>query len=585
MSVHASRAILAGVLTCVYTPQLFAQEKPERAGQAEIALQGYYIGGSQQPILDTSGVAIKLQSFFPKLGLLQVNLEGYSGQNRFRPGDNYVDLSNLIWKSTRWNLSGGDFRIPTTLTTFHFNNIIYPEISVRGGRVTARRGRQKYTVFYGLETLQAGPRIPFRVSPGQNVLGASFQYAASEKLEFGVQFLNLTNGQSTNQYAATLKLPGREFRAANIASAQISYKPLKKVTFFAEVNTSSVQRPAATEPDASFEVPVSRKQDWTREAAAVAGVQWDTERVTVRANYVRQGAFYMPIAGFFLGDRQGPYAELRYRLFSRLELYASTSRYENNLARRADLPTYHSRSETAGANLRLPARFSASGSLTLLKFRSQGQEVFQNSNTKNQLWTATLSKSIYKHNLRLTYREIKLSLISGSQKQVSKEVEDTFQWGPFVMGGAVRLDTTRTDQMHNTLFGRGSVQVRMKRVTAYGFMETGRDLLNESVFATNSLNSTTLGATVRIGHGWNLLGEAFRSSLTSQLNPAHIFLLQGQGVEVPSTLGGLNQWSFFVRMTKDIRWGKGLERSTIDQFAAESKPRNRVCGGVCLRHR
>src|SRR5208282_417647 len=53
------------ILGC-FSTKAFAQS----AGQAEVALQGYYLGGNGQPLIDTSGMALNFKEFIPGVGLL-----------------------------------------------------------------------------------------------------------------------------------------------------------------------------------------------------------------------------------------------------------------------------------------------------------------------------------------------------------------------------------------------------------------------------------------------------------------------------------------------------------------------------------
>jgi len=45
---------------------------------------------------------------------------------------------------------------------------------------------------------------------------------------------------------------------------------------------------------------------------------------------VSQGTLYYPLAGYYAGDRQGPFVEATVRPLKGLQLYGSASRYRNN---------------------------------------------------------------------------------------------------------------------------------------------------------------------------------------------------------------------------------------------------------------
>ncbi|MDR3677335.1 MAG: hypothetical protein P4N24_17740, partial [Acidobacteriota bacterium] len=103
--INSVLAFLAVVASLSPGPKLFAQT----SGQAEVALQGYYMAGSGQPLLDTSGMALRFKEFIPGVGLLDGNLEGYGG-NGFHSGTNFVSLEHApIW-GWKWDFLGGDFQ-------------------------------------------------------------------------------------------------------------------------------------------------------------------------------------------------------------------------------------------------------------------------------------------------------------------------------------------------------------------------------------------------------------------------------------------------------------------------------------------
>ena len=57
-----------------------------------------------------------------------------------------------------------------------------------------------------------------------------------------------------------------------------------------------------------------------------------------RANYTFENSSYFPLLGYYLGDRAGPYVEVKFDPISRLEIYGSASEYENNVAKDPTLP-------------------------------------------------------------------------------------------------------------------------------------------------------------------------------------------------------------------------------------------------------
>src|SRR6266496_2310402 len=104
----------------------------QTAGDAVVSLQGYYLGGSGQPLTNTSGLAVVSNQFIPGVGLLSTSIEGY-GSNGFRSGNLYGALKGYAKWGWHWDLTGGDFRFSANLVENPFTNVYLPELSARGG--------------------------------------------------------------------------------------------------------------------------------------------------------------------------------------------------------------------------------------------------------------------------------------------------------------------------------------------------------------------------------------------------------------------------------------------------------------------
>jgi hypothetical protein len=534
----------------------------EPGGQGEIAFQGYYLGTDSSPLTDITGIAATFRSFFPNLGLLSGSIETYGGQGQFRGGNNYIDLSGATWYGYRWRVTGGDFRVPVALVPFPFTNIFLPELAADGVKIEAASATRRYTFFYGVETLIAGPRVPFLIQAPQNLLGASMVQKLGEKLEIGVRAMHLSTGSSAlglNAPSGNLFAPGQDFQSSSIFSASVLYKLSSQLQFYGEADAS------ATSGLLSF--PNARRSPFS----FTGGPVWKTGKFNVKANYIRESASYLPVAGYFLGDRAGPYVEAQYKPIDAIELFGSVSQYRNNIDNSADLPTYRSFASSAGVSFALPYRFSLSGQVSTIDY-SVDQPGVGLSNSHNQQIIGTLGRPVRNHNLLFSYRDLDITIDGKYQRQQSAEIGDVVQFKRFSLGAAVRDEKLVSDQSKNTIFVRGSAQTQYKRVSAYAYVEHGDDLANHTVFLTNTFNTTVIGGAVRVTKQWNLQAEASRSLLNINLNPENIFLLQSQGAFVTNAVAGLNQWTAFFRVSRSLRWGHGLPSGDIDRYTADQLP-------------
>jgi hypothetical protein len=350
-------------------------------------------------------------------------------------------------------------------------------------------------------------------------------------------------------------------------SLNLAYTIAKPFKWYSEAARSSSDQPLAP---GSHKAPLS----------TVTGPVFETNTLTVRANYTLQSSSYMPLLGYYLGDRKGPFAEIRFRPVHRVEFYASASQYENNVAHDPKAPSFRSVAESAGASFELPARVYLNGQATLIDLSSRPDAATAWNRSKNQQQSLTISRSFARHSLRVTARDFRLNSLMNPQRQRAAEIEDLFHIKPLVMGGGIRIQRANAGESRTTMYYRGLAQVQIKRFSAYANIEAGNDLQNRTLFATNTLSTTTIGASVALSKDWDFQAEAYRNSLITELNPQSIFVLQGQGVEVPGTLAALNQWSIYFRVSRKFRWGQLPVTADLTQYAQERIALKGVIEGV-----
>jgi hypothetical protein len=244
----------------------YAQE----GGQAEVALQGYYLGGGSQTLLSTTGVAVRFQEFLPEFGLIRGSLEGYRTGGSIQPADNFLELRGFRMGGLRWNLTGGDFRAPASPVQNPFTNLFFPEINARGVQIEASNSRSAYTVFYGNETLLGGPRIPFRVTVPQTAMGANMRQKFG-RLETGVRLLRLTTKEQDLDGNSFFFPAGRSFLSADNLTVYTAYSLSEHFRWYGEA-TATRAKTIDGQPTGQ---PISY----------FFGPAWESPRFTVRANY------------------------------------------------------------------------------------------------------------------------------------------------------------------------------------------------------------------------------------------------------------------------------------------------------------
>jgi len=502
---HGAGILLLAVVT--------APAAAEQQGRADVAVQGFYLGASSQPLLNLSGLNLNFHQFFPRHGMLRGNLEGYGRGGSFRRGDNYLEFIGLPFRGMRWSLTGGDFRVPMNLVDFPFQNIFYPEIGVRGVRLEASGRNHRYRFFHGQQTLMDGPRVNLRGSVPQRATGITIERRLHERLQLGVNLMRLTNGDIEDSSNHFLFPKQFQFPAVDRLSLVTLYTPTDHWSFYAEGAASRASR------DGGPAAPLS----------TLAGFAYVTPRLTARGNYSQLGAAYLPLAGFFLGDRRGPFGEARVRPLRKVELFSSAGKFENNLERRSGVPMMESESVSAGGTFALPMRFNFTGQLSTVRFQSvqPGEGERQ---TRYRQRTAALGRPIGRHTLRLTGTALDADSAGLRQRHQSAELEDSFGWNRWMIGGALRWQNTSV----------GGVVRNSRR-----------------------------GA---LPHGWNLQAEAFRNVLLTSLNPENIFLLETRGLAPVMLLSSLNQWSLYLRLARQFDWGGPMPPLDTDSFGGQHLP-------------
>jgi hypothetical protein len=543
----------------------------EGGGQAEIGFQQYYLAIGSERVVNISGLTLKSAQFIPNVGLLSASLTPAVSSNRFQTGDNYLQLKGLPWKGQHWTFTAGDFRLPGQLLAAPFPNIYFPEIAGRGAAVEVTHGNRVFGFIAGEGTITNTPRVVVRLQVPQTILGLYFRQKLGNRLLVGARFIHVNNDLVALRKQPNL-LTQTNLKSATALSLNALYTLAGPLKIYGEAAASPSEQEGANM--ATRTVPVS----------ILAGPILETNVFTFRSNYIRQSASYFPLLGYYLGDREGPFGELKFRPLQGIEVYGSASAYQNNLAKDVALPTFRNTSESAGISALLPGKISVNAQFNQLDLSTKQNASSSLVKSKSQQETLTVSRRVGRHNFRVSGRDFHDISSLNTQRQRSAEIEDTFPIRRLTVSGAVRAQRLSGVEGRFTLFYRGSAQFQKGRFAAYGNFETGSDLQNKTLFATNTISTTVFGASLTVGKNWEFQGEAYRNNLITELNPQSIFTLQGQGVFIPGTLAALNQWSIYFRMSRRFSWGKAGSGGDLSQYSIAQAPlRGSVEGFVVER--
>lgn len=529
-------------------------------GQADTAIQGYYLGGENQPLTSVTGIATGFQHYMPGIALIRGHLEGYSEGHGAAIGENYVEVSGLHLRGRLWSFTGGDYRFSTRLTKTPATNYYFPDIFLRGARAEMVDGRRQYEVFWGTQTLSQGPRITFRTSSPEQISGVQVHEQYGEHLELGARLIHLQAGSESVNRNLNLFPLGREYSSSDAFTVSSTWKPRSKLTVFSE---GSLTR--ATFAQGFENTPGGHPVSY------VTGVDWRPGRLSLKANYGDLAPALLSIPANFFGDRKGPWVEARYRLFKTAEIYASGQQTRTNLTDIRGLPTVKAASASGGFNVPLLFKVSLGADFSFIKAEIKDTEnAAANHVQRDSQGSVSLSRSFSGHSLQVTARQLNLRSTLFRQIQRSVEANDSVHFSRFTGGGGVRLQQLHTERLSNSVFVRGNLQAHIRKLNAYAQFEVGNDLANKNLFATNSLSTSLYGVTLTTLRGWTIQAEAFRTTLIQALNPENVLALQTIGSGLTTQLAGLNTWNFYLRASRRNRWGAGLPEEMGEYSIAQA---------------
>jgi hypothetical protein len=550
-------ALAVALVITTLRPAL-AQEK----GQLELALPAYFATMNGDRLANIKGMAANFQYFFPGYGMLRGKLEGYQQPGDTVTGENFLEMGGIPLGRYRWTLTGGDFRNSLSPIEFPTQSFFFPELGARGFRIEAGDSTVRYRVGWGQVTLPDGPRITFRTATPQRALEATWERHFGENTTLTAGYLRFNTDLQGAADKPYLFVSQRVFSSVNRVAAQALHRVSEKLKVYGEASFSAA-RGVSEAGTASV--------GGLAGAGVLAGATWESERLTFRGSFVRQGTAYLPVAGYFTGDRQGPSGEARVRIFRHLDVYGSAVHYRSNVENRPDVPTFESFGSSGGFGLRLPLRVGLTGAYTQVKLKVVGSTETDRRNSEFSQSTATLTRSFPHNSLRLTARQITSSSVNLSVAEKSADVEDMFTFGHFAAGGTARFQQSQNaTQTRNTMYYRGVVRGGLRLLSGYLNLDFGNDLVNRTIFATNVVRSVGFGVAVRLPGEWSLSVDAFKNEFLASLNPESVFLMQTQGLTPGLVISTLNQRNLYIRLARQFQWGGSMPVLNKDMFGGQN---------------
>lgn len=537
------RARLASTALVLFAAPVIAQET---TGQAEFSFQGFYLGGKGEQGISTTGGSLFFQHFYRRTRL-QGRLENYRDRTGISTGENYVALEGLPWRGYRWNFRAGDYRLLIRPSGASPGNLWFPDVLMRGGRIDMTGGSWTASAFGGVVIVMQGPRVPYLRPVPQWLGGAGLSWKKSENLQAQVLAFQITGDLEKLSSQTIYLAPGRLFPSSSQAIGNVGWKPAPHLKLFGEASFSTAARPPGAHASPG-------------RLSTTLSAEYEGARLDVRASYVRQANSLLPLAGYFVGDRSGPFAEFRYSLTKRITLFGNAARACNNLDRNPQFPSMQSRTLSGGSSVEMPGRILLMGNVSTIRLRTASPGDPAPIVSENRLSMFSAMRTIGRHSLRAGWREIRISAAEDSGRIRSVEFDDSYGVRLFTLSGGTRLDSRFGRERRESLMFRGSLSVNTGRVSGFFSMEAGRDLANETLFVMNQTRSAIAGLSAQVTRQWTFSVEAVRNTLLSELNPQNVFLLSNTGMPLWAVLDAMNRWTVYFRLSRTFHWGQPLPR-------------------------
>jgi hypothetical protein len=478
------------------------------------------------------GIGFELKQAVPNRGFFTSSLSLVDDDNALRAGRGFARWEGFGSQGKTSSATVGTFLYQPQMFENRAGNVYMPAILVNGFQSQRQMGRFSVQAFGGSAIVEEGSRILYMRNTSDRIAGVETKFAASRKLNFGFQ-ITRTRSNASDTYA----IHNGPVPSSSVQLRQaVQWTPSSWFTFTGEYGVAKVAGRSAGSYDAAIE--------------------HDGARLNFRAAYVRRSENYLPFGLLsFSAGREGPYAEARYQLTHWLEFSGSSVKLRT--------PTTRSLQHNGNVSVRLPGNFQ----VTLARSDSR-LNLRSNSGPSAHVMSmdsVTLTNSRGRWITRLRVDQIELNSLEKSRTR-GVEIDETrlFRNG-LSLSGEFRIQESADPAHRGT---RVSTAIRGgynwgNRVSLNVQTDFGRDIRNETVFATSNLRTSTASLSVKLTRSTDLRFEYYGMRLNYALNPQSILASTLLGNNVLPVLGGNNRNVFFVQFQKTIRWG----RADSDQFA------------------
>ena len=255
----------------------------------------------------------------------------------------------------------------------------------------------------------------------------------------------------------------------------------------------------------------------------------------------------------YSGDREGPSAEATFQATKWLTLGGNLTKLRTNVARKSGETTTRSRQDNVNTGIRLPGHLQLALAHNVSDIsRDHGAAIPHHA---LQIDSAAITHSYGMWITRAGIDRIRLKASDATNTRgVTIYETRTFRNG-LSLSGQVRYQNTLEPTKHSARLStaiRGSDQIG-SRVSVNLQMELGRDIRNETLFATSNLRTSSASVAVKLPSHSELRFEYYGTRSTHLLNPESAIASALLGNMFTPVLSESSRNTFYVRYQKTLR--------------------------------
>jgi hypothetical protein len=464
------------------------------------------------------------------------------GGSSVRTGRSFLEWNAVPSHNKSFTATAGTFLLTPSRFENQNSTIYLPPVLTQGLQTQVTRGATTFGSFAGVFVIEEGGRLLSTHATNDKIAGAYVTRALTRTLSVGIE-------------------ADRIGRAAQLRQS-LKWTFRKNTTVNGEYGISSTGKPSLH-----------------------ASIEHSGGRLSWSAAYVKRGNGYMPYGVLaYSADRQGPSAEATLNATPWLTFSGGFTKLRTNVARDTNQTTSRSRQYNFNTSIRLPANLQL-----VLAHNVSAISRDRAAAIPRQSLTIDSASIMHSHGMWITRVGIDQLQLNAGAPTLTRgfNIDETriFRNG-LSLSGQVRYQNTReaarqTGRLSTAI--RGSYNIG-DRVSISLQTEFGRDIRNETLFATSNLRTNSASVGVRLPRNSELRFEYYSTQSNYLLNTESATASALLGSLVTPVLSETNRNTFYVRYQKTLRWKKDPvmagASSAINVVMAQAT--GSVAGRICV---